>query len=362
VQIPLRAALETANHTTLFDQSLLTDENGAYDLRFRTSQNDAEGAYTLRIEGEDAYGNILSLTQEVRLVKTATRRALTIQFELEDENSVARGEKITIVARVFDGAMLIPDARVELTDDTGATTLFQTGADGNYPLLYQIPASLDFGPHAFTIRAHKNADVLLEGSAPFSLNIVPSRFGIELLKPQSGIYSVGDAVEFKVYARYDSGEPVLDANVFALLDGYELPLTAQGAGYYGTTYPVPERANSETPIKILATDRYGQTATAQTKLNTFGYSLGYYLSNFGLVAAAVLLVIVGAVLATRYYAGHAANEQALLTRKQQLTELETELQNRYFEKGGMEKTDYEQQMTAYEDELKKINEKMAKKK
>ncbi|MDO8624627.1 MAG: hypothetical protein Q7R47_00985 [Candidatus Diapherotrites archaeon] len=361
VQISVHLAIENKNHTALFSKDLQTDPNGEYTVSFKTSQNDADGTYTIKIQGKDAFDNTLSLSKSIQLVKTSTQHTLTVELTSLDQNTASRGEKITLFARVRDRTIPLSDARLEIQDPKGRTTAFGPSLDTNYSLVYTIPADLGFGPQSFIVHA-QTIQPSLEGTTKFQLILVPSRFSVEILKPQSNLFAIGDNIEFQVYAQYDSGEPVLDANVSALLGQYEIPLNAQGGGYYGTTYQVQEQQKSQTDIKVVATDAYGQTASTKTKLNTFGYGLNYYISNFGAIVAALLIALVALIGVTRHYAQHASSEKTLNTRTQQLIELEKELQIQYFEKAAIEKSDYEKQMIEYEDEMKRINEKLGKRK
>ncbi len=355
VQTPLQIRIENPTQETVHEQTVQTDSNGIFKLDFKTSLNDPEGIWTIKTTGTDDQNNTIQSTDTIQVVNATTQRNLTIVAILDGPKEIPKSKKITIIAQVFDQNQRISDAVLEVSIPPHAPVRLTPGPDGNYSIYYSLPASIPQGKTMLILTAKKAGPPPMAGQTPIEITIVSDQFSIALVKPQPRVFTIGELVEFQAYAKYDSGEPVLDANAILILNNYEIQLKPQGAGYYGATYKIQEQDTGELELKISATDKYNQKNATESKLNVFGYGAMYYVTQYGAPLIGTLIVLIAIVFTYRAYYNQNTRKTNAQKRKQQLLELEKELQEKYFEKGIVEKQEYETQIVQYEDELKKID-------
>ena len=358
VSTPITIKILDTERKSLFNQTVSSQADGSFQIQFKTSLNDLPGNWLITGNGTDDYNNAISVEGTTTMVTPQSQRQLAITTYLDQNASVSRGTQLTIIAQVTDSNIPTTDANLVLVSPSQQTIPFQLAPDGNYTLFYTIPSNLPFGKNTFHLQATKIGIIPLEGQLPLEITIIPTLFSIQLVKPQTTFFSIGDNVEFRVFAQYESGEPVLDANTSLLVNQLEIPLQAQGGGYYSGNYTAQEQDAGELRLKITSTDGFNQTASADTKLNIYGYGTNYYLTRYGAIGlGALALLIVGYFVAARF-ATKRFDQTKAKKRAEQIIELEKDLQSKYFEKGSIQKSDYESQMLDYEDELKKIKEQL----
>lgn len=362
VQTSLELLVLDSNQNRLNAQTIQTDENGTYRAEFKTSLLDPEGEWIIRISGSDQNHNRIQSEKKIAAERPGKPKSLRILASTPDLNKAIRGEDITIFVQVFDQTNQIFDANVELTDFLGNTFPFNPQADGNFALLYHIADTSPLGEREFTIKASQRGQRTLTGQQTVAMTILASPLTIQILEPAPRVFAIGDTINFRVFIQYASKEPVLDANVLALLKKYEIQLQPQGAGYYIGSYQIQEFDIGEEPFKISATDNHNQTAEQTQKINVFGYGIAFYWTRYGLPLMALLAIAFVAYRIGQQKVKKKQDKTKAQKRKTQLLEMETDLQKQYFEKGGLTKTEYENRMQELEEELKTTNQQPGEKK
>ncbi|GEM_PF-5792619 len=355
VQMSFDASIQDPLSNEVFAETIQTDANGEFQFQFKTSLIDPPGNWIVLAHGTDANNNTMEFQKTISLIHPSQQRPLSITRRIEGPTTVPRGSRVTIIAQVLDSNRPISDANLVLIPASGEPILFPAPLDENYSLLYTIPGSLPLGENTFVLRATRKGILATTGQTEFDLNIVSGAFSVTLLKPTQRLFNIGDRIEFQVSAQYESSQPVLEAKILLRTEDVEFELSPLGGGYYTKHYVAQESDTGPFSFKVVATDSFGNSAEAENQIEIFGYGPAYYASIYGIPAIAILFLLIGVGFGIQRFQKQRLTHEQARNRKNQLLELEKQIQRQYFEQGALNKTEFENRMLEYEDELKKLN-------
>ncbi|MFH0954828.1 MAG: hypothetical protein V1777_01890 [Candidatus Micrarchaeota archaeon] len=342
---------------TVDRQTIASDANGYFSYSFRTSQIDFPGTWRINASGTDQNQNRMNFSTSVAIVDPNAQRSLEIQI-INPAVDAKRGEEFSIIARVSDLNETITDAIVQLKDPLNRTYPFALQENGDYFINYQAPFDLPLGNQTFEITAKKNAAIQIEGSTTLTTNVIQKAFTIETVSPDDKIFTVGDKITFKFLAKYAANQPVLDANALLIVGNSQMALQSQGGGFYFAVYSTSENDIGTLSYQAAIQDQFANQTVKSGNIEIYEFGPGYYLNQYGIQFLAIVILASGILFIVRTTVLKKIETQNTAKRKQQLIELEKDIQTKYFENASIEKDEFEKAMESYEQELAKIEKKL----
>jgi hypothetical protein len=340
-------------------KEITTSANGSFSYSYRTSLIDPTGEWALDANGFDANNNRFSLSKTVLVEDPGRERSLGIDYA-SDKITVGKGETVSFVVTVTDFNFPVSDASVELVDPLGNNFPLSFLSDGKYGFSYRAPFELPAGQQSFRFQARRSTGITVKGTKEFVFPIEGKPFSMELLLPTEKKFSIGDSVRFRVRAEYAPAQPVLDANAFVLINGKRVPLASEGGGFYSGEYLLEETDAGSLPFEAVVADRFENRSSATGSVEAIGFGFLFFVQRFG-----AIVLVIAVILLTFFWFLHRSMNKSLLIqklekRKNELLELEKNIQVKYFELASMEKTEFEKFMALYENELKEVEKKLVK--
>ena len=351
----IKAESETG---TVFSTTIETNDAGYFYFSYVPNAIDAGSVWRISVSATDAYGNLGS-AGSVSYISSDENGGLLEFTLLNGFNETVHGlQKEVVSVEVKDGTgKPFSGAIVQLSFRSGEVFRLDETGNGVYGGEIIVPDSAPQGKAELLITARKIEDgYVVSGFRAFGIEIKSTDIKIEtngLLEK----YGASDSMEFSINADYLEGTPADAARAEVLVDGRNAAVRTISPGRFSASYPL-EGEEGEKTVSITVFDDSGRTATLQKKIDVKA-SQGNIASDVGLIliAVVVLLTAAGAFVLLRRNAAPSRN--ALNVREKELLANISELQDRYFKKGMMDRKKYYELMLKYESELKTIREELS---
>jgi len=357
---PLRFSI-VHNGEAIGEEIFDMQEDGSFNLQYRTSVHDPVGDWDVILEGNDMLGNRVYVQKNIRVLEARETAFLTINIISEIKGSYTRGENIEVIAMVYDEeSAIIKGAGADLITPSGDTIELRELQEGKYSGLFPIPFTLGEGQQFFKITAIKVSETLEQsGSLDFDVTITPAELTINLIDPEGEFFRVGDTLNPIVTVRYPNEEPVPNATVTGLINNQEIEFIPERAGLFKADYVFKEGDEGRVKLSVNARDSYGNSSYIEESFEVAGVSLAsFFMQNIWIVVLVIIIIgAVGGFMYRQYI--HVSGIDSLLKRKRELGILQKELQKDYYKKASIPKEEYDRLKDEYTSEMSEIEEKIA---
>lgn len=343
----------------VFDFDTESDSNGVFYAEYRSTLIDREGTWLVSVQGSDSNNNEVFAEKEIQFVEPGKIEFLVVELLTKDGGEFKSGSEAPIIVTVKDEfGEAIENTRVSVVDIKGQELSLMELTPGEYSGAYRIPFDLPLGKHVLTVRATGGSGAGISGSTEFEFIVTGTEIILDIIEPSKKVYAVGDALNPSAFLSYSGGDRVPSASVKVLLNNKEISLTEFKTSVFSSEYVLQEDDIGRLKIMFNATDRAGNTGSAETFAEVSGTSPWQVLQdNLAAIVAAIVVLAVAVIAATTLLPKKAERE-SLLKRRRQLKALNRQIQNDYFKTAKISEEEYTKLGRDYESELEEIEKKL----
>lgn len=336
----------------------ITNGSYSYDYRISFGNPPLTGTATWRVKV--TADNLGTRSKNITVIIPASVRYL-VEIRSPKENfSYARGENVTITAKVTEGGSPIENAAVFSNTPKGENIPMSAAGDGTYegnpyPLKWSDPT----GDWSISVEATKTVNnTFRAGGWWINVKIAPAVLGVKLISPIRGRFEIGESVEVRVKVTYPSGELVENAVVQVTTPtGESRTLEREDLGVYRTTCALGAQDPETWNLTVTASDSYLNSGRSESKVIYIARPVvpGFLAKYWW----AVLSAILAAGIASAY-----VSKGKILTAKledvrremKEIPRLKREAAIKYFREGTTSRSVYDGLIKRYDarmDELKR---------
>ncbi|MFH1240259.1 MAG: hypothetical protein V1672_03505 [Candidatus Diapherotrites archaeon] len=356
ISIPLDVNI-SVNENIIFETAIESDSNGVFKTEYHTSLIDPKGTWIIKVRGTDKNNNYVYIEKEVQVFEERKNEFLQIELIKELKSTYSRGENLEFIVEIKnESEELITGADVKMISPLDESVILNELKEGQYSAVYKINSDMPLEMQNFTINAKKeNQEYSLQGTKDFEIIIEKSGLILDLIKPQMGLYKIGENIEIQIKVRYPDDEPVRGADVKALINKTELNLKEIAAGIYSTLYVLKEEDAGNIKIQFEAKDKSENIGKGEERIDVAGTDVFYLIQKNVLLIVLIAAILV--ILAPRVgkIVFRKKKTEQLKKRKQTIISLQKNLQKKYFKENSIQETEYNELMDDYENQIHKID-------
>ena len=351
----LSIQLYDSHNKLVFSRTEITQ---SYSLNYHTSLIERSGTWTLKLYAEDENKNSAKAEYKIKIYPAETLNLLRIKI-LSPTEPISTDQNFLLKVLVTDNeGNAVNDANVFLITPEAEFPLTNIG-DGQYSLYLDFNARYPAKKHTWKISADKNiSNTTISGLKEFNITFKPSTLPLEIVQPKRRTFNVGETLQILLHSYYADKEPVVGAEISAMLKDKKLNFIAIEPGFYKATLLLTADLEGKHSINITLVDPYLNSAQTTLNVEIVGLNIFAYIQkNLNFILTIILSLIILLIL-FYYLFSKEINKIKLKMEKKKIIELEKELQRKYFEEGLLTKKEYEKLMQEYEQRLAEIKKKL----
>ena len=337
VQMPFRVLVGTESGKVIASKEVFSGSDGGFSFSYRSSFTDRQGLWLLSLLGEDDSGNDLNRFFEVMAFEPGAvpKRGLELAKPLLD--SYLPGGSLELAVKLTQDLKALDANRVEASIMGKKTALLRIGEG-----IYAGSAAIPSGASGETLVKVSGFDArgALVAFGSFNISVLPPKLEVTILSPKTGLYRVGETIDFTVAVTGKGNGLTENPEVFALFNGKRLPLEMVQDGLFSAQYKIGEDDMGSLEISVLA--KTGSGSSGESKSDIF---VAVETAEQGFAELAVpALVLIGIVLAILVIASPFIKSKTLKKSKAsklaELDAMEKRAQEMYFREKTLSKEEF----------------------
>ncbi len=329
-------------------------EENAFSYSYQTSFLDPAGPWWLNALAIKPIKYSMEDAQtRIRVKPVRDSEYYLIRFLSPSERTIARYTDTDISVRVTDAEENVDGAKVVAWDAQGEKLELTALGAGKYGAQYSIPIDTSLEEWGIIVTAEKDINgVVRGGEARVDVSIGNMPIEIEIVKPDTKNFEIGNTVALEIKASYFNGKPLQGA--IAKVSFRKKESDMQGAGSTFThNIELDKDDIGAKKIVVLVMDRFGNSKSTEFDI-IIGESLFSKVieaAPFAIITLVILAAVFFLVLPQRK---KSTKISGLGKRKKSLEKDIEKLQEEYFEEGKWGVEAYNKRIGELEAELSEV--------
>ncbi len=345
VQMPFRVLVETESGKVIASKEVSSSgSDGRFSFSYRSSFTDQQGLWLLSLLGEDDSGNDLNRFFEVMAFEPGAvpKRDLELAKPLLD--SYLPGGSLELAVKLTQDLKALDANRVEASIMGKKTALLRIGEG-----IYAGSAAIPSGASGETLVEVSGFDArgALVAFGSFNISVLPPRLEVKILSPETGLYRVGETIDFTVAVTGNGSGLTENPEVFALFNGKRLPLEMVQDRLFSAQYKIGEDDMGSLEISILAKTDSGSSGESKSDIFVAAATVEQGFGELAVPALALIGIVLAILVVASPFIKSEMLKKSKASKLAELDSLEKRAQEMYFREKSISKQDYAKFMDDY---------------
>lgn len=330
----------------------LIPEGNLFEFSYKSTYLDPSGQWTITAENDM---NRIEKDFEVRI--PARGAYFLITFFSPSTGEHKRTKNIEINVEITDAGVPINSAEVVAYGASGERLQLEPKGEGIYYLNYAIPFNAPLGEWNLVLTAKKGyGNNLTGGENSIKLTVIETPILLEVVRPSTQIIGLGERTTIIVKPTYFNGKTVDESTTLtARINSEIVDFARESNGEYIAYYTPGELG--ELKIEVSAEDS-AQNEGSKVLTIIVGGWLEFFIGQYWLYLLIGIIIAALIVYKTQSKVIYDFRLNSLKKEKEKTKLMLKKVQEDYFKKGVIDKTNYEPTSSEYKKKLCAIDEKI----